>query len=154
MNVNWKKIHSIILLFTCHSLRNLSPTHTHPLISICEFLKPYELIIFWVWVICKRLNVNWKKNHSIILFVTCHSLRNSPTHTHPHIPIHEWNPMIDYFLCLSHSCKGWMSPNNFICHLSFLKKLSLTHTHPLISICEFSKPYEWLFLEFDSFVKC
>ena len=43
--------------------------------------------------------------------------------------------------------------NTFICHLSFLKKLSHNHTHPSISIHEFSKPYELLFLEFESFVK-
>ena len=41
------------------------------------------------------------------------------------------------------------SLNNFICHLSWLEKLSPTHTHPLISICEFSKPYELLFFEFE-----
>ena len=46
------------------------------------------------------------------------------------------------------------SLNNFTCHLSFLKKISPTHTHPLISICEFLKPYESLFLEFESFLKC
>ena len=46
---------------------------------------------------------------------------------------------------------NWL--NNFICHLSFLKKLSSTHTHPPISICEFLKPYELLFLEFESFIK-
>ena len=33
---------------------------------------------------------------------------------------------------------------NFICHLSWFIKLSSTHTHPLISICEFLKPYELL----------
>ena len=44
--------------------------------------------------------------------------------------------------------KCWMwigkknSINNFICHLSWLKKLSLTHTHPLVSICEFLTAYE------------
>ena len=43
--------------------------------------------------------------------------------------------------------------NNFICHLSWFKKHSPTHTHPLISIHEFSEPYELLFLEFESFVK-
>ena len=42
---------------------------------------------------------------------------------------------------------------NFICHLSFIKKLFPTHTHALISICEFLKPYELLFLELESFVK-
>ena len=35
------------------------------------------------------------------------------------------------------------SLNNFICHLSFLRKLSYTDIQPLISICEFSKPYKW-----------
>ena len=45
------------------------------------------------------------------------------------------------------------SCSDFICHLSFLKKLSPIHTHPLISICEFLKPYKLLFLEFESFVK-
>ena len=30
-------------------------------------------------------------------------------------------------------------PNNFICHLSWLKKLSLTHTNSLTSICEIFK---------------
>ena len=40
LNVNWGKIHSIIL---CHLswLRKLPPTHTHPLKTIHEFLKPY-----------------------------------------------------------------------------------------------------------------
>ena len=42
--------------------------------------------------------------------------------------------------------------NNFIFHLSFLNKLSPYYTHPRISICEFLKPYELLFLEFESFV--
>ena len=48
--------------------------------------------------------------------------------------------------------KNWL--NNFICHLSFLKK-----TFPIIHIppypfMNFLKPYELLFLEFESFVKC
>ena len=43
--------------------------------------------------------------------------------------------------------------NNFICHLSWFKKFSATHTYPLVSICEFSKPYELLFFEFESIVK-
>ena len=38
---------------------------------------------------------------------------------------------------------GKNSRNNFICHLSWLEKLSPTHTYPLVSICKFSKPYEW-----------
>ena len=44
LNVNWEKIHSIILSLTCHGLRNFAPTHTHPLKPICEFSKPYELL--------------------------------------------------------------------------------------------------------------
>ena len=32
---------------------------------------------FGVWVICKRLNMNCIKIHSIILSVTCHGLRKS-----------------------------------------------------------------------------
>ena len=43
--------------------------------------------------------------------------------------------------------------NNFISYLSFLKKLCPTHTHPLTSICKFSKPYKLLFIEFESFLK-
>ena len=119
------------------------------------------VIISWVWVICKRLNVNWKNIHSIILSVTCHSLRNfSPLIPIPSYPfVKFWNPMIDYFLSLSHLLKVEceLKKNllyNFICHLSFLKKLSSTHTHPHISIREFLKPYDWLFLGFKSFVKC
>ena len=49
---------------------------------------------------------------------------------------------------------GKNSLNNFICHLSWLKKLSPAHTHPLKTIREFSKPYELLFSELESLVKC
>ena len=158
LNVNWKKIHSIILSVTCHSLRNLPHSYTLP-ISIHKYLKLYELsflefesfieswmwfeknihsnnfichwsllkkpvphsytspcihlwifktlwvIISWVWVIHKRLNVNWKKIHSIILSVTCHSLRNLPPLIHiASYPFMNFqNPMSYYFLSLSHS---------------------------------------------------
>ena len=44
LNVNCIKIHSIILSVTCHGLRNFAPAHTHPLKTIHEFLKPYELL--------------------------------------------------------------------------------------------------------------
>ena len=44
LNVNWEKIHSIILSVTCHGLRNFAPTHTHPLKTIRELSKPYELL--------------------------------------------------------------------------------------------------------------
>ena len=92
MNVNWHK--NSLNNFICHLswFEKLSPTHTHPLKTICEFSKPYELLFFeleslikcWMWI-------------------------------------------------------GKNSLNNFICHLSWFKKLSPTHTHPLKTICEFSE---------------
>ena len=105
LNVNRKKIHSIILFVICHSLRNFPHSYTSPCIHSWIF-KTLQVIISRVWVTHKRLNVNWKKIHSITLSVTCNSLRNSPS----------------------------------------------THTHPLISICEFLKPYKLLFLELESFI--
>ena len=53
----------------CHLswFQKLSPAHTHPLTTIREFLKPYELL-FSELVTHKMLNVNWEKIHSIILF--------------------------------------------------------------------------------------
>ena len=44
LNVNWEKIHSIILSVTCHGLRNFAPAHTHPLKTSREFSKPYKLL--------------------------------------------------------------------------------------------------------------
>ena len=80
--------------------KKLSPTHTHPLISICEFSKPYEFIIFWVRVTHKMLNVNCIKIHSIILSVTCHGLRKYCLLIH--IPSYQfinfWSPTSYYFL--------------------------------------------------------
>ena len=63
------KIHSIILSVTCHGLRNYPLVIPIPFISICEFLKPYKLLFFWVRVTHKMLKVNWEKIHSIILSV-------------------------------------------------------------------------------------
>ena len=58
MNVNWEKIHSIILSVTCHGLRNFAPAHTHPLKTICEFSKPYKLLF-------SELELLIKCNHKI-----------------------------------------------------------------------------------------
>ena len=100
LNVNWEKIHSIILSVTCHGLRNFAPAHTHPLKTICEFSKPYELLFSELESLCKMLNVNWEKIHSIILSVTCHGLRNFPLLIHiPSKPFMNFrNPMSYYFL--------------------------------------------------------
>ena len=97
--MNWKK--NSLKNFISHLswLKKLSPTHTHPLISICEFSKPYELLFFEL-VTHKKLNVNWEKIHSIILFVTCHGLINFPPLIHiPSKPfVNFQNPMSYYFL--------------------------------------------------------
>ena len=87
--------------FICHLswFKKLSPTHTHPLITIHEFLKTYELLFFeleslikcWMWI--------GMKIHSIILSVTCHGLRNFPLLIH--IPLYPFvnfqNPTSYYF---------------------------------------------------------
>ena len=57
--------------------------------------------------------------------------------------------MIRYFeYDCNMNCKK--SLNNYICHLSWLKKLSPTHTNPLIFIHEFSETYMLLFFELES----
>ena len=129
---------------TCHGLRNFSPAHTHPLISIREFSKPYELLFSeleslikcWMWI--------GKKIHSIIWCVTCYGLRNfAPTHTHPLKTCHEFSKPYE----LLFSELEWLiklyrnSLSNFMCDLSWLEKIFPTHTYPLISIHEILKPY-------------
>ena len=56
-------------------------SYTSPHIHLWIF-KTLRVFISWVLVICKRLNVNWKKIHSIILSVICHSLGNFPPLIH------------------------------------------------------------------------
>ena len=106
------------------------------------------------------MNVNWKKIQSVILSVTCLSLINFPPLIH--IPsyafINFWNPTSYYFLSLSHSLKVECelennSLNIFICHLSFLKKLSPLINIPFICIHEFLKPYELYFLSLSHLKK-
>ena len=41
-----------------------------------------------------------------------------------------------------------------MCHLSWFQKLSPAHTHSLKTIREFLKPYELLFSELESLIKC
>ena len=95
-----KNLNNFISHLTC--FKKLYPTHTHPLISICEFSKPYELLFFEL-VTCKMfqmLNVNCIKIHSIILSVTCHGLRNFAPLIHiPLKPVMNFqNPMSYSFL--------------------------------------------------------
>ena len=155
-----ERIHSIILSVTCHGLRNFPCSYTSPQNYLWIF-KTLQVIIFWVRVTCKMLNVNCMNIHSIILSVTCHGLRNFPLLIHiPSKPVVNFQkPYELLFSELESLIKCWMwigknSLNNFICHLSWPKKLSPAHTHPLKTICEFSKPYELLFSELESLIKC
>ena len=153
------KIHSIIL---CHLswLKKLCPAHTHPLKTICEFLKPYELL-FSELVTHKMLNVNWEKIHSIILSVTCHGLRNfAPAHTHPLKTIHEFSKPYELLFSelVTHKMLNvnWEKIHSIIlsvtCH--GLRNFAPAHTHPLKTIHEFSRPYELLLSELESLIKC
>ena len=156
LNVNWKNIHSIILSVTCHCLRNHCPTYTQPLIPICELSKSYESLFFKFKSFIKWLNVNWKKTHSIISSVTCHSLWNLPQLIHiALLSIHNFlKPCELLFLEFESFIIGCecelekYSLNNFICHLSFFMKLSPTHRHcpyPFINIWN-SMSYHFLSL--------
>ena len=113
LNLNWEKIHSIILFVTCHDLRNFPHTHTHPLIYYLWIFETLRVIIFWVRVTHKMLNLNWDPPHPIILFDTCHSLRNfHPTHTHPlHDPPHP-TPSVWVLThpTLPHPTPSWPTP--------------------------------------------
>ena len=87
LNVNWENIHSIILSVTCHGLRNFAPAHTHPLKTIHEFSKPYELLFSELESLIKLYK------NSLNNFI-CHLSwlkKISPTHTHPLISIHEFS---------------------------------------------------------------
>ena len=94
LNVNCMKIHSIILSVTCHDLRNFPPLIHIPSKHLWIF-DTLQVFFFIVRVTHKMLNVNCMKIHSIILSVTCHSLRNFLPVTH--IPLYPlmnfWNPM-------------------------------------------------------------
>ena len=87
--------------FICHLswLKKPSPSHTHPLIFICEFSEPYVLLFFEL-VTHKMLNVNCIKIHSVILSVSCHGSRNFPPLIQiPSYPfVNFQNPMSYYIL--------------------------------------------------------
>ena len=110
LNVNWEKIHSIVLSVTCHGLRNFAPDSYISPQNQSWIVKTLWVIIFWVRVTHKMLNVNCIKIHSIILSVTCHGLRNfAPTHTHPLKPIREFlKPYKLLFFELESLIKCWM----------------------------------------------
>ena len=81
-------------------LKKLCPcSYTSPQTHLWIF-ETLRVIIFWVRVTHKMLNVTCIKIHSIILSVTCHGLRNFPLLIH--IPLYSfvnfWNPTSYYFL--------------------------------------------------------
>ena len=162
MNVTCIKIHSIILSFTCHGLRNFPLTHTHPLKTSCEFSKPYELLFSELGLLIKCWLWIGIKIHSIILSFTCHGLMKlcpcSYTSPQNHLWIFETLWVIIFWVRITNKMLNvnWdkNSFNNIIFHLSWLEKLSPTHTHPLKTICEFSKPYKLLIFELELLIKC
>ena len=84
LNVNWEKNSLNNFISHLSWLEKLSPAHTHSLKNLSSIFETLWVIIFWVRVTHKILNVNWEKIHSIILSVTCHHFQKlSPTHTHP-----------------------------------------------------------------------
>ena len=50
LNLNWEKIHSIILFVTCHGLRNFPLLIHIPLYPFVNFWNPMSYN-FWVWVL-------------------------------------------------------------------------------------------------------
>ena len=176
LNLNWEKIHSIILFVTCHSLRNF-PLLIH--------IPSNPFVNFWNPTSYYFLSLSFDTPHPTPTWPTPpHPYMTHPTPTLPMTPVHD--PPHPY---MTHDTPSWPTPphpnmtcdtpswttypyithdtpfmmnvnwrknsiNNFICPLSWLEKLSPTHTHPLKPICEFLKPYELLFSELESIVKC
>ena len=94
LNVNCIKIHSVILSVTCDGLINF-PLLIHILLKPFMNFDSLWVIIFWVRVTHKMLNVNCMKIHSIILSFTCHGLGKFLPLIHiPSKPfMNFWNPM-------------------------------------------------------------
>ena len=102
LNVNWRKIHSLLLSVTCHGLGNFPLLIHIPSYTFMIFWNPRSYY-FWVWIICKRLNGNCIKFIESF-YVICHGLGNFPLLIHiPSYPfVNFWNPTSYYFLSLSH----------------------------------------------------
>ena len=92
-------------------LEKLSPAHTHSLKTFRQFLKTLWVIIFWVRVTHKILNVNWEKNslNNFISHLSWFSETFPNSYTSPYI--HSWifkNPASYYFFELESLIKSWM----------------------------------------------
>ena len=75
-----------------------------------------QVIIFWVRVTHKMLNLNWEKFHSIMISVTCHGFRNFPLFIHtPLYPFMNFqNPMSGVGWVI-HGCGGLESYRGGLC---------------------------------------
>ena len=163
LNMNWQKIHSIILSFTSHGFRNFPLLiHIH-FKFIHEFSKPYELLIFWVRITHKMLNMTWQKNslNNFIFHLSWfEKLFPWLIHIHSKPFVNISKPYELLFFWVRVTCKklivNWIKIHSII--LSFtchgLRNFPLTHTDPLKTSCEFSKPYELLFFELELLIKC
>ena len=140
-------------------LEKLSRTHTHPLVSISWIFKILRVIIFWVRVTHKMLNLNWEKIHSIILSVTCHGFFPY-SYTSPciHLWIFKILWIIIFWARVTHKMLNlnWEKIHSIIlsvtCH-GLRNFLILIHI-PLYPYYEFLKSYELLFFELESLIKC
>ena len=121
-----------------------------------------RVIFFWVWVIWKKVECELEK-YSLNNFI-CHLSflkKLSPTHTHlPHIhSLIYLKPYKLLFHVFESFIKGrmWIGKKIHSIMLSVtchgFRNFPPTHTHPLVSIKEFLKPCNWLFLKFELFVK-
>ena len=84
LTVTWHKNSLNNFIFHLSWFNKLSPTHTHPLKTICEFSKPYELLFFELVLLVKSWLWLGIKIHSIILSLSCHGLINFPPLIHIH----------------------------------------------------------------------
>ena len=120
-------------------------SYTFPYIHSWIF-KTLQLIIFWVRVTLKMLNVTCIQIHSIILSVTCHGLRNFPPLIHiPSRPfVNFQHPYELLFFELESLIKWWMWIGMKIHSII----LSVTcHGFKKLSPCSYTSPqnHSWIF---------
>ena len=142
-----KKIHSIILSLTCHGLRNFPLLIHIPLKTFCEFFEILWVIIFWVRVTHKILNVNWEKNSLnnfyLSLVMVSETFPNSYTSPHIHSWIFKTLRVIIFWVRVTHKMLNvnWEKIHSIILSLTChgLRNFAPAHTHSLKTFHEFFK---------------
>ena len=142
---------------------NFPYSYTSPHIHLWSF-EALQVIIFWVRVTHKMLNVNWGKN-SLNNFISHLSwlLRNFPlTHTHPLKTSHEFFETLWVIIFwVRATCKmlnvNWEKIQSIIlsvtCH--GLRNFAPAHTHPPQNHSWiFQDPMSYYFLSVESLIKC